>query len=235
MNTNYFIPVLLAVFLGLWGCKETESNGGMPPPMTTPDTGAGGTSGTGGTGGTGGNGGNQPPLVDAGTDASQPVAVDQNVPVEDDNDGDGIANAADNCPSEPNPDQLDTDGNGIGDACDTPPPAPDAGQPWSDVDEDGNPRFDDENLYEVRCFVQRQPEEGCCCGETVWSEPTESYKIAPFFDLDGCGHKPINITLPNLDDLKKQVARGPVGKGANVRMKTPDNSSLTVTTAGSTP
>jgi len=100
----------------------------------------------------------------------------------------------------------------------------------SDVDKEGNPRYDDESLYEVRCFVQRQPEEGCCCSETVWSEPTESYKIAPFFDLDGCGHKPINIKLPNLEDLKNQVARGPVGKGANVRMKTPDNSSLTITT-----
>lgn len=100
----------------------------------------------------------------------------------------------------------------------------------SDVDEDGNPRFDDESLYEVRCFAQRQPEEGCCCGEVTWSEPTESYKIAPFFDLDGCGHKPINIKLPNLEDLKNQVARGPVGKGANVRMKTPENSSLTITT-----
>jgi len=100
----------------------------------------------------------------------------------------------------------------------------------SDVDEDGNPRFDDESLYEARCFVQRQPEEGCCCGEVIWSEPTESYKIAPFFDLDGCGHKPINIKLPNLDDLKNQVARGPVGKGANVRINTPKNSSLTITT-----
>lgn len=100
----------------------------------------------------------------------------------------------------------------------------------SDVDEEGAPRYDDESLYEVRCFVQRQPEEGCCCGEVVWSEPTDSYKLAPFFDLDGCGHKPINIKLPNLDDLKNQVARGPVGKGANVRMKTPDNSSLTITT-----
>jgi hypothetical protein len=36
-----------------------------------------------------------------------------------DADGDGIPNAADNCPSAFNPDQLDADSDGIGDACDT--------------------------------------------------------------------------------------------------------------------
>ncbi len=33
-------------------------------------------------------------------------------------DGDGIPDACDNCPSDPNPFQTDTDGDGIGDACD---------------------------------------------------------------------------------------------------------------------
>jgi hypothetical protein len=36
----------------------------------------------------------------------------------DDSDGDGVADAADNCPDDPNPDQADTDGDGLGDACD---------------------------------------------------------------------------------------------------------------------
>ncbi len=35
-----------------------------------------------------------------------------------DTDGDGVADAADNCPQDPNPDQTDTDGDGAGDACD---------------------------------------------------------------------------------------------------------------------
>src|SRR2546426_5662364 len=38
-----------------------------------------------------------------------------------DSDGDGIPDAADNCPEVPNPDQSDLDGNGVGDVCD---PAP---------------------------------------------------------------------------------------------------------------
>lgn len=42
-----------------------------------------------------------------------PSAADGN-----DADGDGIADAADNCPRVPNPDQSDTDGDGVGDACD---------------------------------------------------------------------------------------------------------------------
>jgi len=35
-----------------------------------------------------------------------------------DADGDGVGNACDNCPDDPNPDQADADGDGIGDVCD---------------------------------------------------------------------------------------------------------------------
>ena len=35
-----------------------------------------------------------------------------------DTDGDGISNAIDNCPNDPNVDQLDSDGDGFGDVCD---------------------------------------------------------------------------------------------------------------------
>jgi hypothetical protein len=105
----------------------------------------------------------------------------------------------------------------------------------ADVDSQGNPRFDDESAFEVRCFVRRQPEcnhtdADCCPGELVWSEATQSYQLAAFYDLDGCGHKPINIKMPNLENLKQQVARGPVGKGANVRVTTPEKSGVSVTT-----
>lgn len=48
-----------------------------------------------------------------------------------DGDGDGVADAADNCPTVANPDQADADGDGTGDACD------------SDTDGDGVPNTSD--------------------------------------------------------------------------------------------
>lgn len=39
--------------------------------------------------------------------------------LDDDRDGDGVNNNADNCPDHPNPDQADMDGDGVGDACDS--------------------------------------------------------------------------------------------------------------------
>jgi hypothetical protein len=50
-----------------------------------------------------------------------------NGPIGVDRDGDGIADALDNCPVDPNPDQADRDGDGKGDACDACPLVADAG------------------------------------------------------------------------------------------------------------
>jgi hypothetical protein len=53
----------------------------------------------------------------------------------DDADGDGIADAYDNCPFVPNRDQKDTDGDGIGDACDNCPTI--ANKDQSDINANG--------------------------------------------------------------------------------------------------
>jgi hypothetical protein len=45
-----------------------------------------------------------------------------NILVAEDRDGDGVPDADDNCPDDPNPDQADADGDGIGDVCDNQPP-----------------------------------------------------------------------------------------------------------------
>ena len=55
-----------------------------------------------------------------------------------DTDGDGVADAGDNCPAVANEGQLDSDGDGDGDACDNCPAVANAGQLDSDGDGDGD-------------------------------------------------------------------------------------------------
>jgi hypothetical protein len=109
----------------------------------------------------------------------------------------------------------------------------------ADVDESGYAKFDNESAYDIRCYVRRHIPDcpqtsarGDCRGEIVWSQATESFKLASYFDLDGTGHKPINIQLPDIDALKAQAIRGPVGKGSNVRLVPPFNSALNFVSKG---
>ena len=125
--------------------------------------GTGGNAGTGGTAGssndnTGGNstaadagmpGGNTGNAGEGGqiaSDAGMPTP-DMARPI-DDSDRDGVANAVDNCPDIPNPDQANTDGDLFGDACDSPSMDNDGdagttgGEP---VDTDGDFIYDDED------------------------------------------------------------------------------------------
>ena len=96
---NVFLKVPLAgnqVLGGVDFLTNTGQFGGLSATFDTSTTlpGDGGTTDGGGGGGGGG----------------QPTPGDQ--------DGDGIADTGDNCPTVPNVNQLDSDGNGLGDACD---------------------------------------------------------------------------------------------------------------------
>ncbi len=103
----------------------------------------------------------------------------------------------------------------------------------ADTDEFGTSRFDDVTQYEIRCFVRRYkhepPNNGRnpkCCGEVVWSLPTEVYQLAPHFDLAGTNNRPISMQLPDLKALEAQAASLPPNQLAPFRMVSPPDSNL---------
>jgi hypothetical protein len=80
-----------------------------------------------------------------------------------------------------------------------------------DCDATGTPRFDDNEFYEIRCWVKRHMEphdadQPCRCPDGYfWSRPSEPYKLASHFDLTGTSHQPVTIQLPNLAELAAQA------------------------------
>lgn len=99
-----------------------------------------------------------------------------------------------------------------------------------DTDERGGARFDDQSLYEMRCFVRRhklecprQDQAPDCPGEIFWSEPTEVYKLASHGDLIGTSQHPITIQVPDLGELAAQVASLPISKFAPVKIVQPQS------------
>lgn len=103
-----------------------------------------------------------------------------------------------------------------------------------DIDGKGDPRLDDRSLYHIRCFVRRHrpgcprtAQRGDCPGELVWSAPTESFRLASPYDLEGTSNRPINIRMPDLAALKNQALRGGAGSVGG-RMSVPPDSALTI-------
>ncbi len=104
----------------------------------------------------------------------------------------------------------------------------------ADVDPNGTARFDDDSTYEIRCFVRRHkaacPRTGpqCHCPIT-WSDPAESYRIAPHFDLRGTANRPVTMQLPDLDALQSDALTLPLGSTGGVIMKAPQSLMPTAT------
>jgi len=97
-------------------------------------------------------------------------------------------------------------------------------------DGNGNPIFDDKASYEVRCFVKRHkdPKSNKCCGEVVWSRPTESYQLAPHFDLIGTSNRLTIIQAPDLGQLAQQLGDPGfnIGQGLGLGIASPAGSEL---------
>jgi hypothetical protein len=109
----------------------------------------------------------------------------------------------------------------------------------ADHDPDGVAHLDDKSTYEIRCFVRRHDParprasgDPDCCGEAVWSEPTEPFRIAPPFDLVGTAQRPVTIQMPDLRDLAAQVAARPRGRLSPVKFLQPQHMSPSVSGMG---
>jgi hypothetical protein len=80
-----------------------------------------------------------------------------------------------------------------------------------DTDDRGNARFDDDHVYEVRCYVIRHkgPHTSgtpCKCPDRMfWGPPTEPYQLAGHFDLIGTANRPVTVQLPSLHVLAAQA------------------------------
>jgi hypothetical protein len=99
----------------------------------------------------------------------------------------------------------------------------------SETDANAQSRFDDHSTYEIRVFVRRHDprcpkKRPCCCGgELTWSSPSSAYRLAHPLDLRGTSNRPVNISLPNLDALRKDALEGFYG---GMTMKMPTNFSV---------
>jgi hypothetical protein len=112
----------------------------------------------------------------------------------------------------------------------------------AEAEPDGSARFDDHAQYHVRCFVRRhdprcprRAEHPDCHGEVVWSEPTEEYRLASHFDLDGSANRPITIQLPDVPALEARAATARPGQLATVKMVSPAGSSFQFPQTGEIP
>lgn len=104
--------------------------------------------------------------------------------------------------------------------------------PTQDLQHDalGQPHLDDRSTYELRCFVRahhdcpgRRGLQPDCHGPLVWSLPTQAFRLAPHFDVQGSANRPVTIKMPDLRDLAAQAASRPRGRLSPVRFVQPQH------------
>ncbi|WGH74680.1 thrombospondin type 3 repeat-containing protein [Tenacibaculum tangerinum] len=119
-----------------------------------------------------------------------------------DEDGDGILNGVDNCPTTANPDQADVDNNGIGDVC-------------QDTDEDGILDIND------NCPTTSNPDQADADGNKIGDACQDTDGDGVMDNVDNCP----NTANPDQADGNNDG----VGDVCDTSYKNPDNISITTT------
>lgn len=92
---------------------------------------------------------------------------------------------------------------------------------------DGRARFNELDTYEIRVFARAK--HGSCPGRLAWSEPTQPFRLASFYDPFGSAQRPTEIRLPDFKELEASSAL------PSVRMSQPAGSSLEFSKNGEIP
>ena len=92
---------------------------------------------------------------------------------------------------------------------------------------DGSGRFNATDTYEIRVVARLADDR--CPGPLTWSAPSESFRLASFYDPQGCQQRPTEVQLPDFAELEASTAL------PSVRMNTPDQSSLVFPKNGEIP
>ena len=96
-----------------------------------------------------------------------------------------------------------------------------------EITPDGRARFNELDTYEIRVFARAK--HGNCPGRLVWSEPTQPFRLASFYDPFGSAQRPTEIRLPDFKELEASAAL------PSVRMTQPAGSSLEFSKIGDIP
>jgi Thrombospondin type 3 repeat len=145
-----------------------------------------------------------------------------------DADGDGIANAVDNCPDVANPDQADEDGDALGDACDPCPPfaatadadadgIPDACDPYPNAPGDAIVLFDGFDATPTAALV-----EGTWTFSNGTARVTSSLNALAAVTWPQTGAKLTVMAHATIDEMFGNLVARPVGVAQNVRLGTAD-------------
>jgi hypothetical protein len=96
-------------------------------------------------------------------------------------------------------------------------PAP-PGEPPGVRDDKGAPKLDEYAVYEIVCFARPKPAPGKehCPPARTMSEPTECFRLAPFFDPDGTKNHHVAFSLPDFRALAARSAEPPGPGGVTI-------------------